>query len=207
MNVKPSADFEAVAKFPTGLAGTIGLRIIDNEGATTLDRFTAGITEYPAGSGIYQVTLTSPDTSGQYTLVWDDGNDHWATDDLVVTFSAPGEPPAGDTYADVTELARILKIRAPSVDQTAAMTRVLLAATGEINSEIDLATGVDLAGWQIALATEVCLERAVEHWKQEESPFGLVGLGAEMGSAFSSKDSWERHALKLAPLKGQWGLA
>lgn len=110
-------------------------------------------------------------------------------------------------YATVSELARILKIRDPSAAQTAAMERVLLTAAGEIDSEIDLASTTELAGWQLSLAAEVNLERAVEHWRQEESPFGLIGLGAELGSAFTSKDSWERHALKLAPLKGQWGLA
>lgn len=110
-------------------------------------------------------------------------------------------------YATSTELARILKIRTPSAEQSAAMDRVLLAATGEINAEIDLADGVTLEDWQTSIAEEVCLERAVEHWRQEESPFGLVGLGGELGGAFASKDSWERHALKLAPLKSQWGLA
>lgn len=109
-------------------------------------------------------------------------------------------------YADSTELARILKIRAPSTDQVAAMDRVLLTAAGEINSEIGRVNS-DLTGWQLSLATEVNLERAVEHWRQQESPFGLVGLGPELGSAFTSRDSWERHALKLAPLKDEWGLA
>jgi hypothetical protein len=114
---------------------------------------------------------------------------------------------AGQPYADASELARILKIRTPSAQQTIAMERVLATATIEINSEIDLDTDTALTGGQIDLATEVCLERAVEHWRQEESPFGLIGLGAELGAAFTSKDSWERHALKLAPLKDQWGLA
>ena len=50
-------------------------------------------------------------------------------------------------------------------------------AAGEINSEIDLAADEGLAGWQVALAAEVNLERAVEHWRQQESPFGLIGLG------------------------------
>lgn len=110
-------------------------------------------------------------------------------------------------YATVGELARILKIRDPSAAQTAAMERVLLAAAGEIDSEIDLDDDTELAGWQLSLAAEVNLERAVEHWRQQESPFGLVGIGIESGSAFASRDSWERHALKLAPLKGQWGVA
>ncbi len=110
-------------------------------------------------------------------------------------------------YATVSELARILKIRSPTDEQTDAMERVLLSAAGEINSEIDLADDAGLAGWQVALAAEVNLERAVEHWRQQESPFGLLALGPELGAERTARDSWERHALKLAPLKGQWGLA
>jgi len=82
--VNPSTSFEATALFDTGLTGTLGVRIIDNAGNTTLARTTTGIAEYPASSGIYAVTLTSPATVGQYSLVWDDGT-NFATDELVVT--------------------------------------------------------------------------------------------------------------------------
>lgn len=113
------------------------------------------------------------------------------------------------SYATDEELFRILKIRAPSAEQTAAAERVLAVATGEIDAEIDLADDADaLAGWELDLVEEVCLERAVEHWRQQESPFGLIGLGGEVGTGmFAGRDSWSRHAMKLAPLKGQWGLA
>jgi hypothetical protein len=127
--------------------------------------------------------------------------------------SEPSEPiqntaDASEPYATVTELARILKIRAPTVEQEAAMQRVLDVAAGEIDSEIDLsATATPLAGWQLALAEEVNLERAVEHWRQQESPFGLIGLGPELPAERTAQDSWARHANKLAPLKDQWGLA
>lgn len=111
-------------------------------------------------------------------------------------------------YATAEELARILKIRTPTTEQTAAMTRVLDAAAGEINAEIDRAdTDDDLAGWQLALVEEVNLERAVEHWQQMETPFGIIGLGADLGAIATSRDSWMRHALKLQPLKTRWGLA
>lgn len=114
----------------------------------------------------------------------------------------------GDTYATVDELARILKVRAPSADQVTALGRVLLMATGEIDSEIDLAAGADaLAGWQIALVTEVCLERGAELWKEQEVQFGLVGIGTEFGPTRIARDTWDKYALKLAPLKNQWGLA
>lgn len=111
-------------------------------------------------------------------------------------------------YATTTELARVLKLRNLSAEQTAALQRVLDVATGEIDAEIDLADDADaLAGWQLELTEEVCLERAVEHWRQMESPFGLIGLGPELPAERTARDSWERHAHKLAPLKSQWGLA
>jgi len=111
-------------------------------------------------------------------------------------------------YTTREELARILKIRAPSTEQNLALDRCLTTAQVEIDAEINLsATATPLTADQLELAAEVQLERAIEHWRQEESPFGLVGLGAEMGQLFTSKDTWDRHAYKLAPLKNQWGLA
>lgn len=120
MNVQPSTSFEAVAKFPTGLTGTLGVRIIDNAGSTTLARQTSGIAEYPAGSGIYQVTLTSPGTAGQYSLVWDDADGHFAQDDLFVT-SESVETVVGDgnLYITAADLRAILGTAGQTYDDTA----------------------------------------------------------------------------------------
>jgi hypothetical protein len=86
----PGASFEAVTDFGTdGLAGTLGVRVIDNVGNEVIARTTAGIAEGPITSGIYQVTLTAPALAGQYSVVWDDADDHWAADDLVVTSDSP----------------------------------------------------------------------------------------------------------------------
>ena len=137
-----------------------------------------------------------------YRLVWAD-----ADGDTSIPTEAIQNTDASTPYATVTELARILKIRTPSAEQTVAMNRVLVAAAGEINAEIDLGDDDGLAGWQLALAQEVNLERAVEHWRQQEAPFGLIGLGPELPAERTARDSWDRHAHKLAPLKGQWGLA
>lgn len=205
----PGATFEATATFDSGLTGTLGVRILDNAGATTTARTTDGIAEYPDGSGLYYVELTAPDTQGQFSIMFDDGTvspGHVAVEDLIVggtlVFAA-----AGDMYASVDELFRVLKVRTPTAEQTAAAERVLTAATGEINAEVDLDDDDELSGWELALAEEVCLERAVEHWQQGGAPFGLIGLGAETGVAFASTDSWARHAKKLGPLKRQWGFA
>jgi hypothetical protein len=107
-------------------------------------------------------------------------------------------------YADATELAAILKVNATT--NADALDRVLLAAAGEIDAEIGR---TDLAGWEVALAAEVNLERAVEHWQQLKSPFGIIGLGGAelLGATHIARDSWDRHAHKLAPLKRSWGIA
>lgn len=62
-----------VVGFPTGLTGTVGVRILDNIGGTTLARTTAGISESPASSGSYIVALTSPASAGEYAVLWDTG--------------------------------------------------------------------------------------------------------------------------------------
>lgn len=105
-------------------------------------------------------------------------------------------------YASVEELAKILKVDA--VNRRAALERVLLAAAREIDAEVG--NSAPYAN-PPALAVEVNLERAVEHWQQMQSPFGLVGVGGVESPAFASSNSWERHAVKLAPLKMSWGIA
>ena len=86
---------------------------------------------------------------------------------------------------------------------------MLEAAATEIDSEIGTA---DIAGTALpygappAIVSEVNLERAVEHWQQMQSPFGIIGLGDE-GAAYTARDSWDRHAHKLSPLKAGWGIA
>lgn len=110
-------------------------------------------------------------------------------------------------YTSTEELQRILKLRTVSDEQQAALVRVLTSAQVEIDAEIDLADDADaLTPEQLQLAAEVQLERATEHWQQGESPFGILGIG-DTGATYIARDSWDRHALKLQPLKNQWGLA
>lgn len=106
-------------------------------------------------------------------------------------------------YATTDELFRILKITTPSAEQEIAGQRVLDSAALEIDAEIGLATPYTDPP---ALVVEVNLERAVEHWEQQEAPFGILGIG-DTGAVYTSRDSWDRHALKLAPLKQEWGIA
>jgi hypothetical protein len=111
----PSTTFEAVAQFATGLAGTLGVRITDNAGATTVARVTAGIAEYPAGSGIYAKTLTAPATAGQYTVLWDDGT-NFAPDDLIVTANAAAAVSTSNLYVTADELKTTLDLEGTYAD-------------------------------------------------------------------------------------------
>ena len=85
-----------------------------------------------------------------------------------------------------------------------ALDRVLIAAAGEINSELGRS---DLAGWELQLAAQVNLARAEELWKQMKAPWGVIGAESEFGATRIARDTFERHAHALAPLKREWGIA
>lgn len=111
--------------------------------------------------------------------------------------------PSVQAYAPPSELLRILGVRAPSAEQTAAAQRVLDAAAIEIDSEVGRA---EPYANPPALVVQVNLDRAVEHWQSTESPFGVFGFGDAVAVPLS-RDTWDRHAIKLAPLKVSWGIA
>jgi hypothetical protein len=87
---------------PTGLVGTIGVRILDGDDVVVTARSIAGIAEYPAGSGVYTATLTAPDTGGQYVVVWDTGGSAptFASEDITVRAQAA----AGSRYAAISDV-------------------------------------------------------------------------------------------------------
>lgn len=147
-------------------------------------------------------TTMASDTIGLwYRIVFVDGSANESAATTAVQNSAQPTP-----YVDADELARILKINAPTAAQTDAMNRVLLMAAQEIDDEIDRASTDDpLTSGQTAIAAEVNLERAVELWRA--TPWGIVGIDSEIGATHISRNTWERYALMLAPIKTQWGLA
>lgn len=146
----------------------------------------------------FTTSLASDTPDLWYRVIFADGSGN---------ISAPSIPAQNSEllttpYASVDELARLVKVDA--VARRDALERVLLAASAEIDHEVG-----NLIPYSTppSLAVEVCLERAVEHWQQAQSPFGLIGAGGVESPAFASSNSWERHAVKLAPLKLVWGLA
>lgn len=109
-----------------------------------------------------------------------------------------------NAYATVEQLSNVLKVNRTA--READLIRVLEAAAIEINSEI----GTELA-WSdnqqaLYLLESVNLDRAQDLWELEQVPAGIMGLGSET-PLIVPRNSWERHAQRLAPLKVEWGLA
>lgn len=112
-------------------------------------------------------------------------------------------------YAPPEELARVLKLRSWNEAQGTALQRVIDTSSFEVDSECFGSASFGSLAFSEPyppLVIEVTLERSVEHWQQQEAAFGIVGLGEAVPTVIA-KDPWERHAYKLAPLKGSWGLA
>lgn len=113
------------------LVGSIGVRVIDGPSQTTVvPRTTAGIAEYPAGSGVYSVELTAPAAPGHYLVLWDQGEPLTPaatfTEELVVYAGPP--PAAGHAagmLASVEELKRYLRT-AGTVSAGASLDETLL---------------------------------------------------------------------------------
>jgi hypothetical protein len=109
-------------------------------------------------------------------------------------------------YATTEELQSLLTITEPTQLQVAAMQRVLDEAVAEIDWELGYTSTTPAPSPVPALVHGVNLERAVEHWRQERSPFGVIAVGGENEPIITARNSWYRHALKLAPLKKAWGI-
>lgn len=213
MRVKPGSTHDLYEEW--GSTGeTLGVRLINNDDGTTTVARTTGFVETPTGSGGYRLKdFTFPDDSGDYTLVFDDDDGtaapaHMASRPVVVTSSAPDADYDGTTYVTADELYPILKIRGtPTELQSTKASRVLLVAAGEINRELDLAADQSLNAFGVATAAQINLARAAELWKEEEVQFGILGIDSDVGTTYITRDTWDKYAIKLSTLKGQWGLA
>lgn len=133
-----------------------------------------------------------------YRATFVDGNGNMSLPTVPLENTSTARVP----YATTTELAGILHVTESS--NLVALTRVLTAAAAEIDAELGRAAPFAEAP---DLVVEVNLERAVEHWQQMKSPFGILGLGSEAGGTFTATDSWSRHAAKLMPYKESFGIA
>lgn len=109
--------YSALENAPTGLVGTVGVRILrKSDDAVVAVRTTKGIVESPAGSGYYVFTGTAPAAKAAYTVLWDTGVVSPATtaaDDLIVTANLPEEAPGGevDWEPSLEEIASYIRTR------------------------------------------------------------------------------------------------
>jgi hypothetical protein len=105
-------------------------------------------------------------------------------------------------YATPEALKALLNL--PTADPE-RLTLVLDAAAAEIDWELGYTTEAPAPTPPPPLVTEVNLERAVELWRQGWSGFGGVTV-PEVGPVLTARNSWWRHAMTLAPLKGARGI-
>jgi hypothetical protein len=136
-----------------------------------------------------------------YRVIFADATGDTCQPTTPVRNTAAGAVSAVVPYADAAELFRRLKIRTPTADQTTAADRILIAATGEVNKKMGRLTDLDAA--ELALATEVTLERGAELWNESEVPFGAIGLDSPTGPVFVSRHS--RALAKLTVAQESWG--
>jgi hypothetical protein len=148
-------------------------------------------------------THLASDTPQQwYRIVWADASSGMSSPTIPIMDLGFDVVP----FTTVDELFRVLKVRTPSADQTAAANRVLLAAAQEIISEIDLSLPeISEPGYQICAT--VNLDRAADLWRHTESAPGILGIVDEAVLTIPGRYSWARYAARLSPLKDQWGIA
>lgn len=111
MIAAPGATLEASVGYATGVLGILRVRIVNTPaGATFLAATTTGVTEAPAGGGIYFWTGPGPTTAGTYTIYWDLGSDATiiATEDLLVTSTA-STPAVGSDLCSLADVKAYLQ--------------------------------------------------------------------------------------------------
>ena len=109
-------------------------------------------------------------------------------------------------YATLEEFLRRMRIDNPTPEASAAAQQALDAAAQEIDSYLSWSTTPPtLSTDQQALVAIVNLDRAGEHWRF--TPYGALNTGPDLPPVLTARDSWYRHARKLASLKTSWGVA
>lgn len=107
---KPGETFTAVVEgFPTDQAD-IGVRIEKGDGGNQVPRTTEGVTELEPGSGTYakdDLVAPVPPAGPErvlYVVMWDDGGELFASEELIVTPEGVPTAPIGAGYPTTAEL-------------------------------------------------------------------------------------------------------
>ncbi len=111
------------------------------------------------------------------------------------------------TYVDRAELQRVLGKTVATPEELAAMDRVLEAAADEINWDLGYPAEIPDAVTSSAIVAEVNLERAAELWNFQYRTSGVLPQGPDMGVVVAPRDTWNRHHLRLNPLRARVGIA
>jgi hypothetical protein len=112
---KPSESIEvSVEAGTTGLVGTLGVQVINvATDVATIARTTAGISEVPAGSGLYFVNLPAPSIPGSYIVLWDKGSITPASVAYdLLTVNAEGVAPAPSEETTEGNLISLAQLKA-----------------------------------------------------------------------------------------------
>jgi len=161
---QPGASFEtAVSGFPSGGVGSVGVRIGDGIGGTVTARATAGIVEFPAGSGIYLATLTAPTTAGQYVVVWD------------LPGSGEGEGGGGGGGTDSYDV-QSLTVNSTGA-QVASPSGLDLVALADVRGELEMPVG-DTSRDALAQVVITQISRAITTYCQREFRTATTGTTA-----------------------------
>ncbi len=137
-----------------------------------------------------------------YRIVWSDALAHQSLPTAPITQLDADVTP----FTTPTELFRVLRVRQPSTEQTAAADRLILVAAQEIMDEIDLSK-LELTAGGVAVCESVNIDRAADLWRHTESAPGVLGVVDEFQSTTPGRYSWARYAARLSVLKDQWGIA
>jgi len=180
----PGASFTAIATgYPTGLTGTLGVRIRDATETDVVARHTTGIVEgvdpdFPTVV-TYTATLTAPATSGAYEVVWDDSFGNIASEDLAVTSTAPA---TGTEYATVSGLKDALSLTGQTY------------ADNDITNAINAASrGIDSAtGRRFYLEAESTRYYTPDGWRllEIDDLVTLTSLSVDRGGAGVYAETW-----------------
>ena len=190
---------------PTGLAGTLTLRVFrKSDKADAIAATTAGITEYPAGSGHYWKAVDLAD--GEYTAYWSwgEGSDHNASDDLVVTASGAPAVEIGPLYATPEALREKLGVSAevlPDAEAEDILERACDLIDDRLgNRPVDEDTGRKVVpeeedAWRVQKLAKATLEVAVvlyqdpgiESRQRVRSVSGDVATSGPYGPAYGER--------------------
>lgn len=126
----------SVTGAPTGLVGTIGVRVEDDADTVVLARATAGIDEFAAGA--YRRAVTFPDVGGQYYVIWDRPGGEEAVEEVIVSFDASAALPPMGHYFDLAYARKL----APLDDESAYPDDEVEEARDDAEEMLEEAAGV-----------------------------------------------------------------